>query len=375
MSRVDHLAVYLSNRCNLACRYCYVAVNQAATSRLTIAQIRRAVDEFCDAVAPPDRKITFLGGEPLLDWSLFKDAARYARRRGGPDMILQTFTNATLLSPGKLETMRRLGVDCTVSLDGLKGDNDRDRIYRKAKDRSVYKDEIGRLALLDKRDLGVNLVFSAVNVERLLVNLEALREMGFDRIAFSPQLYEEWPDEKLRVMSRVLSGVARWYSALLDAGRAPQIQTLFAFLRNFNADVVGGCRQPDCYDMVLGPDARYYVCDKAMGFPAGQSAGFSVGGAEVGMDWSARRSRLDDLFNWIEKRGGSRDVSCPVGVVVHARLSGRDPGRALDSFRRVAAVFDAGLSELVSLCRAHPAFEERYGDAVRSIQCSIAASQ
>jgi len=24
----NNLAVYLSNRCNLACRYCYVAVNQ-----------------------------------------------------------------------------------------------------------------------------------------------------------------------------------------------------------------------------------------------------------------------------------------------------------------------------------------------------------
>ena len=71
MGQLDHLAVYLSDSCNLACSYCYVAVNQGAGARLSFEQVKTAIDEFCDAVPSPDRKVTFLGGEPLLDWKLF----------------------------------------------------------------------------------------------------------------------------------------------------------------------------------------------------------------------------------------------------------------------------------------------------------------
>ena len=117
---LDHLAVYLSNSCNLACSYCYVAVNQGPAARLDLETIRRAVDEFAAKVPPERRKVTFLGGEPLLDWPLFVKAARYARGALGPRSVLQTFTNGTLLTPERVAVLDELGVHCTVSLDGRK---------------------------------------------------------------------------------------------------------------------------------------------------------------------------------------------------------------------------------------------------------------
>src|SRR6185369_5633778 len=161
MGHLDHLAVYLSDSCNLACSYCYVAVNQGPGARLTLEQVRRAVDEFCEAVKPPDRKVTFLGGEPLLDWKLFQESARYARKRGGDDMILQTFTNGTLLTPEKVAFLDEVGVHCTISLDGKKEDNDKHRVYHKTTERSVYDDAMARLRPLSKKSLGVSLVFTA----------------------------------------------------------------------------------------------------------------------------------------------------------------------------------------------------------------------
>src|ERR1700684_1306524 len=125
MGSLDHLAVYLSNSCNLACSYCYVAVNQGPPAKLSLKDVSRAVDEFYAKVPPPDRKVTFLGGEPLLDWALFVKVARYAREKGGTDAILQTFTNGTLLPPEKAAVLRELDVHCTISLDGRKEDNDR----------------------------------------------------------------------------------------------------------------------------------------------------------------------------------------------------------------------------------------------------------
>ena len=364
MGRLDHLAVYLSDSCNLSCSYCYVAVNQGPGAKLTLEQVRAAVDEFCGTVPGPDRKVTFLGGEPLLDWPLFKAAAEYARERGGRDMILQTFTNGTLLTPEKAAFMERVDVHCTVSLDGRKEDNDLHRVHHKAKERSSYDDAMARLKDLPKGRLGVSLVFTAKTVGSLLTNLESFRRMGFGRVTFNPELYEEWTESQLLVMRASLKGVARWYKELLDAGtRPPQIQILYSVLQNLEANRRGERWWHECHNMVLGPDGKYYSCDKALSYETGTAKDLQSGSAGPGMDWAEREDQLNDFVSWIEKRGGGdKEIFCPIGVVAHAKQGGRDPVRALASFRRAADVFAEGLTELVELCSSHPVFQELYAE-------------
>lgn len=362
MGHLDHLAVYLSDSCNLACSYCYVAVNQTPGSRLSLEQVKKAVDEFCDKVPAPDRKVTFLGGEPLLDWKLFSESARYARERGGPDIVLQTFTNGTLLTPEKVRFLEETGVHCTISLDGGKVDNDLHRVFHKTKSLSVYDEAMARLKPLDKRNLGVSLVFTQATVDRLLSNVNAFHAMGFGRITFNPELYEEWSEEKLAVMRKALSGLARWYKKLLDSGtRPPQIQILFAVMENLEANRLGERWWHECHNMVLGPDGRYYSCDKALSYPVGSAKALQTGGVEGSLDWPGRGRQLAAYAEYIEKLGGGdKEVFCPIGVVAHAEQGGKDPERALAAFRRAADCFADGLSELVDLCGEHPVFEEIY---------------
>ncbi|MFI5360862.1 MAG: radical SAM protein [Elusimicrobiota bacterium] len=360
---LDHLAVYLSNSCNLACSYCYVAVNQGPAARLSLDAVRRAVDEFVAKVPPERRRITFLGGEPLLDWPLFMDAARHARRAAGPRGVLQTFTNGTLLTPEKISFFEEVGVHCTISLDGKKDDNDLHRVYYKTTERSVYDDVLARLAPLDKANLGVSLVFTARTVDRLLSNVDAFHRMGFGRITFNPELYEVWPEEKIAVMKKVLAGLSRWYRALLDAGaRPPQLQILFAVLEAVENEASNPRWWHDCHNMTLGPDGGYYSCDKALSFPIGAAADLRSGDVGTGLDWAERESLLRTPTDFIEEQGeGSGQVFCPIGVVEHSRRAGRDPAAALKNFRRVADAFADGLKDLIARCEGHPAYQEIYG--------------
>jgi sulfatase maturation enzyme AslB (radical SAM superfamily) len=362
---LDHLAVYLSNSCNLACSYCYVAVNQGPAARLDLEKIRRAVDEFVAKVPPERRKITFIGGEPLLDWPLFVEAARYARRATGPEGVLQTFTNGTLLTPEKTAFFDEVGVHCTVSLDGKKEDNDRHRVYYKTTERSVYDDAMERLRPLDKSNLGVSLVFTSHTVDRLLSNVDAFHRMGFGRITFNPELYEAWPEEKIAVMKKVLLGLSRWYRALLDAGvRPPQLQILFAVLEAVENAETNDRWWHDCHNMTLGPEGNYYSCDKALSFPVGAAADLRSGDTGKGVDWVERQRQLDDPTAFIEAQGeGSGQVFCPIGVVEHSKHAGRDPAAALKNFRRVADAFAEGLKALIARCEGHPVYEEIYGRA------------
>src|SRR5579883_1388340 len=175
----DHLAVYLSNSCNLACSYCYVSVNQGPAVRPTFAQLKASIDFFLDEVEHPRKKITFLGGEPFVEWANLEQAARYAREKGGPGLVLQTFTNGTLLSPEKMAVLDDLDLHVTVSLDGRKAANDKHRVYYRAKDRSVFDDVMARLDGLDLSRLGVSLVFTSETVEEFTRNVDHFYRMGF----------------------------------------------------------------------------------------------------------------------------------------------------------------------------------------------------
>lgn len=363
---LDHLAVYLSNSCNLACGYCYVSVNQGPAVRLSFEQVRQSIDEFFDKVPGPDRKITFLGGEPLLHWPVLSRAASYARSRGGQELVLQTFTNGTLLTPEKLTVLDDLGVHVTVSLDGRKADNDRHRVYFKSAQRSVFDDVLRRLeALPDKSRLGVSLVFTSETVEHFLGNVDFFYRMGFGRITFNPELYESWSPDRLEVMRAALRGLTRYYRTILEKGLRPfQMQILFAVLESLRENKAGVKWWHDCHNMVLGPEGQYYSCDKALTFPIGTAAAERVGGPGEGLDWEARAARLSEASAFIEAGPGAREETfCPMGIYFYAKQAGRDPRPLLADFHRVAAVFAEGMADLAAQCERYSAFQEMYVDA------------
>ena len=64
-----HLTLHLTDRCNLACRYCYA---QHGTSDMTLETALAAVDECTRGEENPG--IIFFGGEPLLREDLVFDA-------------------------------------------------------------------------------------------------------------------------------------------------------------------------------------------------------------------------------------------------------------------------------------------------------------
>lgn len=361
----DHLAVYLSNSCNLACSYCYVSVNQGPPLHLSLDALKKSVDFFCEKVDNLSKKITFLGGEPFLNWPLFKDIVRYAREKGGRDMVLQTFTNGTLITPEKLDFLNDYGVHLTISLDGRKSANDRHRVYFKSSERSVFDDVMARVADLPKDNLGVSLVFTSETVDQFLSNVDYFYQMGFGRITFNPELYEIWPEEKLEVLRNVMQGFKRYYKMILEKGMRPfQIQILFAVMESVENNKSGVKWWHDCHNVVLGPDRKFYACDKPLKLPVGEAPSQWVGDVDKGMDWDTRGAHYAEAVDYIERQGWGKDeYFCPMGVYFYSKEAKQDPRPLMDNFHRVADIFSAGLVELVEDLKEHPVFQDIYVNA------------
>ncbi len=113
---IESVAVNLTRRCNLRCRFCYLleGLGGSAVGELTVDEtgaFLRSLRPFL-AEAPA---LTLLGGEPTLAADRLIAIAREGRRQG---FVTLASTNGTLIDDALAGGARDVGLQVQVSLDG-----------------------------------------------------------------------------------------------------------------------------------------------------------------------------------------------------------------------------------------------------------------
>jgi uncharacterized protein len=218
------LVLMLTERCNLACRYCYEAAlgeSPCATvptpsRRMPVATALRAID-FLLAHAGSRSTVTvvFFGGEPLLELATIRAAVAHARARAGAlgkEVVFSLTTNGTLVTDEAVAFLREAGVSVCVSIDGPAPIHDRNRRF--ASGRGSYAEVrrgISRLLAEGARrpvPARVTLSRGAGDVVEIY---DHLRGLGFDEVGFAPASASESSDLALtgEELTQVLAGFRR----------------------------------------------------------------------------------------------------------------------------------------------------------------------
>jgi len=125
----DNLTIILTQKCNLACSYCY-AHNQRSEECLDIQKLKLSIDYYVlNSDKIKKKRVVFIGGgEPTLAWSMLTWAIEYI------DNIYDEFeiscsliTNGTLLSSDRLNFLKEHNVKVVFSFDILPNIQNRQR--------------------------------------------------------------------------------------------------------------------------------------------------------------------------------------------------------------------------------------------------------
>ena len=120
MSPLRHLALFVTESCNLACDYCFAANMEG--KHVTEPVPRQAIDlMFAPGNEAEQVTITFWGGEPLLKFDLVRELVGYAKdvaARRGKRVDFAMPTNLTLLTDEMVDFFQAHGVSLSLSLDG-----------------------------------------------------------------------------------------------------------------------------------------------------------------------------------------------------------------------------------------------------------------
>jgi hypothetical protein len=329
-----NLLIFLSDRCNMACDYCFLDLNGKSGTILGEKNAAQAVDRHLSAHGSRAR-VTILGGEPLLHPELALFVARKARQGGAKVTLV---TNATKASPEISSELAALGVELSASVDGPAEIHDKHR--RMAGGAPSHGAVSSALERLNPDDWRVNLVLSDDTAGRLLSSVEWLRARGFRRLSFHADVRAPWSDAAHAALAASLDGFGRYARALRTA--SPGALTLW-HLDSFRsrAPIEAGD------ELILGADGRYYASDAFLAKPYGSALDGAIGDAASGPDMARRAAVLSEAVAGVRAALGTSDCyTPPVESWLLAGVQGRDRAAAVRAFARADGVLGDALSAL-----------------------------
>ncbi len=223
MTAVRHLALYLTESCNLACSYCFAANMERQPIDEGLA--RDALDRLLFSPSNPAKEVsvTFWGGEPLLAFDLLRSLVLYAERRAketGRTVRFGTPTNLTLLTETMLDFLVDHQVGISLSLDG----GERAQGLRPLRGgKSSFPLVVDKLDLLKrrlgKRLPGVRMTVTPETAGDLVQNVSFFLDRGFRSVYFAAVAEAAWSPQDLALYEQQQRQLALSWIESLRTGR------------------------------------------------------------------------------------------------------------------------------------------------------------
>lgn len=284
------LSLAIAQKCNLGCTYCYAQEGQfgSVPKNMPLETALASVDLLLTETSPSERiNLAFLGGEPLINRSVLRGTAEYARQRAaerGQKVGFSITTNGTLLTPEDAAFFEAFGFAVTVSLDGPAAVHDRQRPFKGG--RGSFDRILQRLGPLLQRQSSMQ-VTARVTVTPANLDLpETLAELlalGFYSVGFSPMLASptgsgEMDPAALEAMLDAMTACGREFERRVLAGET----YAFANLMTALAEIHRGTHRPypcgagGAY-LGVSADGELAACHRFVGDPQAQMGTLDLG--------------------------------------------------------------------------------------------------
>jgi len=196
---IVNMFLFLTQTCNLKCVYCYGKTGSyGSKGNMSKKTAFQAVDWLLKQSGEKKKiHITFLGGEPFLNFRLMQKVVHYTRQRcleADKRVDFHTISNGTLLDQEKIAFIDRENIDVTISIDGPKEIHDSQRPFASGQGSydAVFKNSRNLLKVKPQTPA------HAVQLEDHAPNLikNALLDIGFNKISVTPHSNSLFDNQK-----------------------------------------------------------------------------------------------------------------------------------------------------------------------------------
>lgn len=271
------LYMLLTDRCNFACRYCFIeggfTNEDHQRSSMTPDIAKQSIDLFARALKKDldwtliKPRIIFYGGEPLLNPDVLQFTLEYVRTQqekkelpDGTDLVLNT--NASLITPQTAQILKDHNVGVSVSLDGIQSLHNANRIYPSGK--GTFEETMAGFDTLKRFAVPTSLSCTVTwdSIGQLKESLQwFVKELGIRSLGFNIQR----SSNNIKVASP-LDFAQRASGEIIDCFKLAREMGVYEdrIMRKVNAFINGQIYFSDCagcgYQIVVAPTGEVGVC-------------------------------------------------------------------------------------------------------------------
>jgi sulfatase maturation enzyme AslB (radical SAM superfamily) len=220
-AQINKVDVVLTAGCNLRCTYCYQ--NDKKARRMKWETLRASAD-LALASERPEVSMLFVGGEPLLEFDLIRQAVEYidARRPPGKRIRFELITNGVLVRREHIDFFVEHDFEVQLSFDGIAAAQDlRGRGTFEVLDRLLHLLRVEQPAFFAER-LTVAITLTVATIPYLADSVEYFLTSGVQDLAVSPSVthQHDWTasciDEIDAQFARIFEKSVRLYNRTGD---------------------------------------------------------------------------------------------------------------------------------------------------------------
>jgi uncharacterized protein len=289
--------VFLTQRCNMSCRYCYGGDGGTDIDDETAF---RAVDLAFELV--PDGEsldFGFFGGEPILRFDLIRKVTARVRKKErecGVKTVLSLTSNGTIMNADILRFLKNEGVGYCVSLDGPPEVHDRYRVFGTGG--GSFRSVVGNLsrAIQELPSVSINAVFGPETLASLATTADYLLSFGVP-VYLNWDIVTPWSQESLSRAEEIFQQVGEIYVDYVKAGSAvtlhPIEDKVILFLAGGYSDG-DKCRIGEG-EWAVAVNGDVYPCERLVG--NAEASDLIMGNVETGVDEAKRRAVIENRGN------------------------------------------------------------------------------
>jgi len=264
----------ITQRCNLACRYCYIDKKDTVISLEMAKKIICHIFDHTPAGEILD--FGFFGGEPLLEFDLLKrithmitEHPSYDQRR----VVLRLVSNGTLFSDEIASFLEEYSVGLGISCDGPEFIQNKNRLFINGKGTSKIVEKNIKHALQWFPILPVNAVFSAETIQHLPEVIDYFYAIGVKNIHLNPDITSAWEIKGIQYMEDIYTKIAQKYIEFYLAEDPVYISLIDSKI----AVILRGGYRPEekcrmgMAEFAYAPSGNIYPCERLVGGDDGAS--------------------------------------------------------------------------------------------------------
>jgi uncharacterized protein len=260
--------ISLTQECNLACSYCYIAKHPVRMTPATALDIIEQIFAFTPAGEVID--IGFFGGEPLLQFGLLKEIVTRIRnhpRSPAHPLVFSITTNGTIFDREIAEFLAENEVIFCLSCDGPAAVHDRHRRFADGRGSFAAVEKNLRLAQQLLPRVWVNAVYRPETLPQLADVVRYFSGLKVERIYLNPDYAASWTESDSQALAPIYAAIAEQYIETLSTGEGQYISLIDSKLAAIIKDGYAPherCRMGQ-QEFAFSASGHIYPCERLIG--------------------------------------------------------------------------------------------------------------